>query len=392
MNAFFFLFSKIFFTLKKKINSALLHMGILELKLQKQSDFDDLIIGAKILGCGGGGEETLAKSRVKYILENNLIVNVIDPKDIPDEALICVSGMVGGRTTKECLANVKGLSEIDSWPMFTATKLLESYLGEKLHSLVSTEIGAGNFLVPILVSARLGINVIDGDLCGRAKPEISISTSNVVGIPITPLAIVSSYGDEMVLKTAQTDQRAERIAREIAVLSGGGVGVARCPAHWKDYKKAVIPNTISKSMKLGTAIRIARDKNKDPIKAINDVIEGKVLFEGKVKTFAAEDEGGFVLGELYLEDNQNNNFKIWFKNEYLITWFNDKPFATSPDIICVVDSETGEGLTPWSNDFLKNRSVVVLGTKNDSVWYSKRGLEIFGPRHFGFDFDYQSFQ
>ncbi|NHJ41074.1 MAG: DUF917 domain-containing protein [Asgard group archaeon] len=362
------------------------------MRLQKLIDFEDLIVGAKILGCGGGGEVSLAQIRVKYILENNLIVKIIDPKEIPDEALICVSGMVGGRASPECLANIKGLSEIDPWPMFTATKLLESYLGEKLHSLVSTEIGAGNFLVPILVSARLGINVIDGDLCGRAKPEISISTSNVARIPITPLAIVSSYGDEMILKTAQTDQRAERIAREMAVLSGGGVGVARCPAHWKDYKKAVIPNTISKSMKLGAALRTARDKDKDPIKAITDVIKGKVLFEGKVKIFATEDEGGFVLGELYLEDNQNRNFKIWFKNEYLVTWLNGEPFATSPDILCVVDSETGEGLTPWSNDFFKNRSVVVIGAKNDSIWYSERGLEIFGPRHFGFKFDYQSFQ
>lgn len=360
--------------------------------LKNQSDFDDLIFGAKILGCGGGGEESLAITRVKYILENSLIVNVIDPKDIPDEALICVSGMVGGRSTQECLANVNGLSEVDSWPMFTATKLLESHLGESLHSLVSTEIGAGNFLVPILVSARLGINVIDGDLCGRAKPEISISTSNIAGIPITPLSIVSAYGDEMILKTAQTDQRAERIAREMAVLSGGAVGVARCPAYWKDYKRAVIPNTISKSKNLGAALRDPQEKGKDPIKTITDVIDGRVLFEGKVKTFTAEDEGGFVIGEVNLEDNQNEKFKIWFKNEYLVTWLNGKPIVTSPDIICVVDSKTGEGLTPWSNDFFKNRSVVVIGAKNASIWYSEKGLEIFGPEHFGFDFNYQSFQ
>jgi DUF917 family protein len=360
------------------------------LKLQKQPDFNDLIAGAKILGCGGGGEESLANTRVEYILENELVVNLIDPKDIPDDALICVSGMVGGRATDDCLANVKDLPVVDSWPMYTATKLLESYLKEKLHSLISTEIGAGNFLVPILVSARMGINVVDGDLCGRAKPEISISTSNVVGIPITPLAITSSFGDEVILKKAPNDQRAEAIARAMAVQSGGAVGVARCPAKWKDYKKAAIPNTISKSKKLGEIVRVANEKGKDPINAIANFINGKILFAGKVKAFRVEDQGGFVIGDIILSNDKKNEFGIWFKNEYLVAWLDAKPLVTSPDLICVVDSSTGEGLTPWADDFQKDREVTVIAAKNYPLWYSKRGLEIFGPKHFGFDFDYQS--
>ncbi|NHJ47421.1 MAG: DUF917 domain-containing protein [Asgard group archaeon] len=367
-----------------------MNKGASALRFQKESDFEDLIIGAKILGCGGGGEDSLARTRVKYILDNSLSVNVIDPKDIPDDALICVSGMVGGRITPECLANVKELKVKDSWPMLTATKLLETHLGEKFHSLVSTEIGAGNFLVPLLVSARLGINIIDGDLCGRAKPEISISTSNIVGIPITPLAIVSEYGDEMILKTAQTDQRAERIAREMAVLSGGAVGVARCPAKWLEYQKAVIPNTLSKSKNLGTTLRNARDKGKNPIDAITDTINGQVLFEGKVEIFEVFDEGGFVVGHILTTDDQENDFEIHFKNEYIITMFNGKPHITTPDLICVVDAETGEGLTPWADDFTINRSVVVIGAKNAPIWYTDKGLEIFGPRHFGWDFDNRS--
>ena len=97
------------------------------------------------------------------------------------------------------------------------------------------------------------------------------------------------------------------------------------------------------------------------------------------------------IGDLDLIDNQKNNFKIWFKNEYLVTWLNEEPYVTSPDIICLVDSKTGDGLTPWSDDFSKNRAVAVIGAKNAPIWYTKKGLEIFGPRHFGFDFDYQSF-
>ena len=54
-------------------------------QLRTEEDFEDVIIGAKILGCGGGGEESLARVRINYILEKGLKVKVIDPKDVPDE-------------------------------------------------------------------------------------------------------------------------------------------------------------------------------------------------------------------------------------------------------------------------------------------------------------------
>ncbi|NHJ85740.1 MAG: DUF917 domain-containing protein, partial [Asgard group archaeon] len=198
-------------------------------------------------------------------------------------------------------------------------------------------------------------------------------------------------GDELILKKAITDQRAERLARELAVLSGGSVGVARCPARWSDYRRAVIPNTMSLAQNLGAAIRHSREKNQNPIETILEVLDGKLLFSGRVIDCTITDHGGFVLGELYLKDIDDNQLKIWFKNEYLISWFNGKPFITAPDLLCVVDSETGEGLSPWADNFSHLRAVSVIGKKNHPHWYTPKGLALFGPRHFGFDFDYNDF-
>ena len=77
----------------------------------------------------------------------------------------------------------------------------------------------------------------------------------------------------MILKDAITDQRAETIARNMAVLSGGSVGVARCPHKWSEYKKAVIPNTLSKSKNLGTALREGRASGSDPIELIKQALD-----------------------------------------------------------------------------------------------------------------------
>ncbi|MHA1876425.1 MAG: S-methyl thiohydantoin desulfurase domain-containing protein, partial [Candidatus Heimdallarchaeota archaeon] len=185
------------------------------------------------------------------------------------------------------------------------------------------------------------------------------------------------------------------IAREMAVLSGGTVGVARCPAYWSAYQKAVIPGTMSWAKKLGTIIRLAREKEQPPLEPLLNLLKSQYQpsqlghFHARVKGFEVADRGGFVVGEIYLEDEHDHSYKVWFKNEFLIVWRDGVPFAFAPDLICIVDATTCEGLTPWENDFSSGREVVVIMTKNHPIWYCSRGLELFGPKHFGFNFDYQ---
>jgi hypothetical protein len=82
-------------------------------------------------------------------------------------------------------------------------------------------------------------------------------------------------------------------------------------------------------------------------------------------------------------------FRIWYKNENQISWLDEKPYATSPDLLCVVDAKTGKGLSNWGDDFAKNREVAVIGFRADDIWRSPEGLKIFNPGHFGFDIPYK---
>jgi len=34
------------------------------------------------------------------------------------------------------------------------------------------------------------------------------------------------------------------------------------------------------------------------------------------------------------------------------------------------------------------QEVVLVGWPNSEMWRTPKGIEVFGPRHFGFDFDY----
>ncbi|GAG54738.1 unnamed protein product, partial [marine sediment metagenome] len=79
--------------------------------------------------------------------------------------------------------------------------------------------------------------------------------------------------------------------------------------------------------------------------------------------------------------------KIWFKNENHISWLNGEPYVTSPDMIIVVDRESGE---PFANSHIaEGHSVAVIGLRAVEQFRSPKGLDILGPPHFGFDIEYQ---
>ena len=119
---------------------------------------------------------------------------------------------------------------------------------------------------------------------------------------------------------------------------------------------------------------------------------GYKLFEGVVTAYIREEKWGFIWGESRFEgvnEFKGHRFKVWFKNENQISWFDDEPFVTCPDLICVVDSVTGQGLSNfWLNDFRRGRRVTIIGIKLAQAWRTERGLKIYNPRHFGFHIRY----
>jgi DUF917 family protein len=60
--------------------------------------------------------------------------------------------------------------------------------------------------------------------------------------------------------------------------------------------------------------------------------------------------------------------------------------ASAPDLIMVLDPDTGEPTT--TEDLRYGFRVVVLGARCDPRWRSEAGLALVGPRCFGYDFDF----
>jgi len=63
--------------------------------------------------------------------------------------------------------------------------------------------------------------------------------------------------------------------------------------------------------------------------------------------------------------------------------------ATAPDTLMDLDPKTGDAhLGPTLGAFQLGAEIVMVGWPADPRWRSAKGIEVFGPRHFGFDFDY----
>lgn len=71
------------------------------------------------------------------------------------------------------------------------------------------------------------------------------------------------------------------------------------------------------------------------------------------------------------------------------TELDGEPYVTVPDLICVFNlDETMPQLNPYAE---VGEHAAVIPLPAPEVWTTPRGLEVFGPRSFGYEIDYRPF-
>lgn len=272
-----------------------------------------------------------------------------------------------------------------------AEKELENIIGAKPVALLLGEIGP-NGLGLMMKSAEKKVPIVDGDIAGhRAVPEASISSLNLFEINPCPLVLSTPWGDVIRIDKVLSFQRLEDITRHLAISAGGQVNSVSAIAA-ENVKKAVVQGSISKTIEVGRVILENRSEE-ELLEKILRATGGALLFEGKVSAFMREPRDAFNWGEIRItgaSEFSGHSISIWFKNENHVAWLDGSPLVTSPDLISVVDLSTGVGLSnAWNQEWSYGRDVAVVGIPAWKGWLCERGLQIFGPKHFGFDINYK---
>jgi hypothetical protein len=349
-------------------------------------DIKQILFGCALLGTGGGGD---LQEGVKMVEEVNAEVNMISLEELNEGDLVACPYFVGSVSPRDMIEKKKISRKITS-PVLESLNILEEFMGKKISGVFPTELGGGNTAVAFQVAAMKNIPVVNADPVGRAVPEVQHTTFFLYDIPMTPFSLCNEFGDKIIVPEISCDEQAEEIIRSVAVASENRIGVTSHPLDAKILKKSIVANTLSKAWKIAKVREAALIKGEDPVAAVAKSAGGYVLFKGvALKDANWRDEDGFTVGDMYIEGVEKYKgriMKIWFKNENLISWIDDIPYVTSPDLIILVHSEDA---SPVLNPHLKRKDKVsVIGIPSEPVWRSPRAIEILGPRHFGFDIDF----
>ncbi|MCD6263896.1 DUF917 domain-containing protein [Candidatus Bathyarchaeota archaeon] len=402
-------------------------------RLLKKEDILAYAIASTALSTGGGGVgPSLERVGKMYdeAVARGAKPELIDLKEVPDDAIVTsvvgtgggVSsemkmrwGSRGGRLHRDLpflydpealrdkiLENDATWCPLNSWSEIPepgnyrdmARKRLMEILGvDKFFSDLFFEISPMNTRSLCTMSLE-GMKAIDATCAGyRAAPEISQTGLNLANVKCTPAVVATRWGDLIVFEKVLCYQRAEELIEGISTYSGGSAG-GPFALTGKEAKKGAIPGCISFTIDIGKAILKARESGDDITEAILDAAKGRAykLFEGKIAEYWQDHKYSFIWGMAKFKgtgEYAGHRFKAWYKNEFHISWLDDKPYVTSPDGINVIDPKTGWGLANfWPAEWEPGREVVIIGVKNDERWETPMGLKLFGPQHFFFDIEH----
>ncbi len=348
-------------------------------------DLELIALGAPVLGTGGGGDPYLGKLVARAALERHGPVPLVPLASLPDRALVIASAMMGAPTV--FVEKIPNGSEA-----VRAFRALEEFLGRKAYATFSIEAGGLNSTIPIGTAAALGIPLVDADGMGRAFPEVQMVSPSLYDIPATPMTLADEKGNVALLPRAVDNLWVERFARTLTVDMGGSAMIALYPMSGRSARRALIPGSIGFARRIGQRLRSAWAAKSDPLEAIRRATRGSLAFRGRVTDLNRRTEGGFARGSVRLAGtgaDHGRELLVDFQNENLIARIGRRVLASVPDLISMLDAETG---TPITTEGLRfGQRVAVLVVACDPKWRTEKGLSLVGPRYFGYPVRYRPF-
>jgi len=350
----------------------------------QHDEIEPLATGAWILGAGGGGSPYDGFLNLRALYRQGVTVDLMGPEELADDDLVAVVSTMGAPLVgQERLTD----PELSVKPV----KALQEYLGVRFRAVMPVEIGGGNGLEPFLVAAGMDIPVVDADAMGRAFPEAQMTSFSIHGLPMFPLALGDIRDNAVIVTRAASWTWMERISRAVCTALGSTAPTAKAPRTGREVKDCAILDSVTKAIRIGRTVHDARARHDDPVAALLEAEGGRLVFTGKVVDVDRRTTEGFLRGGAALdgiEDDAGSRLTVEFQNEWLIARRDGEAVVMVPDIICLMDSESGEAVGTETLRYGQRISVVALPAP--PILSSTRGLEIVGPRAFGYELDYRS--
>ncbi|MEM7423012.1 MAG: DUF917 domain-containing protein [Pseudomonadota bacterium] len=357
----------------------------------ERQDLTDILYGAAIYGAGGGGSLEEGFGLIDDAMAAGRSFDLVSLDEAPDDALVCTPYMLGAvspAATDEDGAYGR-LPRIDRPAILIAYERFQTYLGRRFFGTIACELGGSNTAVAFYAAAMSGHAIIDADPAGRAVPEITHSTYYIAGLPAAPIVMANEFGETIICENVADDLRAETLVRALSIVSRNDIAAIDHALEVRQIRGAIIPGTISIAQAMGKAWRLAWSRAKDVAATVAETGGGIVAFCGQVTDAHSTIDGAFTVGETMMTGTgtfEGRSYRIWLKNENLAGWLDGAVHATPPDLICVLDTETGHPVV--NPDCRPGQSVAVVILPAPEIFTTPKGLSAFGPAYAGFDTPY----
>jgi DUF917 family protein len=212
-----------------------------------------------------------------------------------------------------------------------------------------------------------------------------MSSTELFGIAPCPAFLADSLGNTVVVN-AKSSFDLEKIARQIAVAMGSHCAMASYLMNGTQARQSVIPGSISKAIEIGYAIRNAKRDAESPTLAVLNRCGGVQLGQGVIIEVNQEIKNGFLEGTVLIESS-HCTIELIYQNEFLLAKRGEEVLATTPDILTLLECESG---TPITSESLRyGLHVDLIALPAPEIWKTPNGLQLVGPAAFGFDVPYQ---
>ena len=362
------------------------------MKAITKDNLEDFIRGTALLGTGGGGDPYIGRLMLNQELKKCKKIDILDPDELTDEHFGITLACMGAPT-----AFVEKLPNASA--MIASMERAENELGRKFNCIIPLEAGGINATIPLVVAARLGLPVVDGDGMGRAFPEFQMTTFNIYGADVNPFVMSDDFGNTVLLNT-DAAIRTERYGRPVCVQMGGIAQCASYPMSGSVMRSTCVPRTVSLAIEIGATLRAARSAGTEDVceaivahfKVSNPPRFASVIFDGKVQDVLRETTAGFAVGKVRISalDDPSREMLITFQNEFSHASIGDETLAIVPDLIAILDRETGEPITTENLGYGQRVKVVAIAASENMR--SAEALEFIGPRAFGIEEDFRKLE
>jgi len=341
----------------------------------------DIARGAAILGTGGGGDPYIGRLLAEQAIRKHGPVRLVDVDEVPGDAVVVPVAMMGAPTVM--VEKLPSGEEIHA-----ALATLQEVIGREITHLACAEAGGINSTIPFVAAAETGLPLLDADGMGRAFPELQMLLPTLIGVTTAPMAVADEKGNSALIRT-DDNRSAERFARSLTIDMGCSAMTTQYVLRGTQLRDGMVPGTLTLVEKLGAVVRRARG-HRDPVADVAEAMRGHLLFTGKVADVVRRTSGGFARGTATLEGvgaDDGRRLELEFQNENLVARRDGEVVASVPDLICVLETDTGEPVT--TEGLRYGFRVSVIGAPCDPRWRTGAGLDLVGPGYFGYEHAYE---